>query len=294
MAEKTTRTVYGMYLQTCAHLGIPFVLAANTTLNELLGVQAGQIPDAGVYPKLGYLSLGNGGLDIDMSGDGALVMSPKIFQATSAAPYRPIPLILRPLGNDLAPADRAKYALRRIETRNSVPYIAYYLKRIDKTNIQAGMFYTTVVNGVKNTVPYVPDSSVLHPTPPAVSNPGVITADGTYVSASAPINVILDTNDVEELMNVFNIIYNNPNAAIISELALCSGIDKQVQITDPGGSAFNMLEAIAVQVNDLVNVGAPLQFNSDGTTFSMDIGATEPLFKTNVTVVNGSPNLVGV
>lgn len=279
MAEKSVRTIYGMYLQVCNHLGIPFVLKANTTLNELLSIQADKIPDAGVYPKLRYMSLGNGGLAADVGGDGSLVMTPKIFKATNAAPYNPIPFILRPLTNDLAPSDRSKYGLRRIENRNGTPYIAYYLKRLDYTNVTADMFLTTVVNGVKNTVPFVPDSSVLHPTPPVISNPGVIVTDGTYVSAQAPLSVVLDANDTAELLNVFNIIYQNPNAAVISELAICSGLDLQVQVTDPGGQAFNMLEAIAVQVNTLVNVGAPLQFNTDGTTFSMDLGATDPLFK---------------
>jgi len=282
MSEKTTRTVYGMYLQTCAHLNIPFVMAPNTTLNELLSIQAGVIPDANVYPTLGYLSFGNGGLTADISADGTLVMMPKIYKADSASLYNPIPLILRAIGDDITPDRRAKYAGRRVESRNGVSYIAYYLKRIDKSQIKAGMFLTTVVNGVKNTVPFVPDSSVLHPVAPVISNPGVITADGTYISASAPLNVVLDALDTEELLNVFDIIYANPNAAIISEMAICSGLDKSITITDPGGSQFTMNEAIAVQVNDLVNIGAPLQFNADGVTFSIDIGATEPLFSSTV------------
>lgn len=277
MSEKTTRTLYGAYLQTVAHMGLPFVMAPNTTINELLGIQAGRVPDTNTYPTLGYWMLGNGGLSPDLTADGALVMVPKNFKPTNAAPYSPIPLILRQIGNDLAPEVRAKYAMRRIETRGALTYIAYYAKRIDKTNLQANMFLTTVVDGVSTTVPFVPDNSVLHPTPPVISNPGVITANGSYVSASTPLSVILDATDTAELMNVFNVIYQNPNTAIISELALCSGQDVTVSVTDPGGSAFTMKEAIAVQVNDLVNIGAPLQFNADGVTFSLDIGASEPL-----------------
>ncbi len=277
MAEKSTRTAYGLYLQTCAHLGIPFTLFPNTTLNELLNVQVGKVPDANVYPTLSYLALGNGGLSASLTSDGNLVMVPKLFDPTNAAPYSLIPLILRVPGNDLTPDVRANYALRRLETRGNVTYIAYYLKRLDKTNLTAGMFLTTVTDGVSNTVPFTPDSSVLHPTPPSIGSSSVITANGSYVSSSAPLAVILDENDTTELMNVFSIIYQNPNAAIISELALCSGVDLTVPINDPGGTTFNMSEAIAVQVNDLVNIGAPLQFNANGVTFSMDLGASEPL-----------------
>lgn len=278
MAENTTRTVYGAYLQVCKHLGIPFTLKANTTLNEALSVQAGVLPDANVYPNLGYFGLGNGGHTIDAGADNVPILVPKVFKSTSAALYNQLPFILRPTGNDLSSGERAKYALRRLEQRKGITYIAYYLKRLDRTNVRADMFITTVVNGVSTTTPFVPDSAVLHPTPPVISNPGVIVADGVYVSASAPLSIILDANDVTEFLNVVNIIYGSINAGVVSEIAVCSGIDKQVQVADPGGQTFQMLEAIAVQVCDLVNVGAPLQFNAEGTTFNMDIGATEPLF----------------
>lgn len=282
MAEKTTRTIYGMLLQTCQRLRLPFTLATNSTLNELLGVLADQQQlDANVYPTLGYLAVGNGGLSATVSADGTLAMVPKIYESTSAAAYNPLPLVLRPLNNDLDAVTRAKYALRRIESHGGVQYIAYYLKRLDLSTVTAGMFLTTVVNDVKTTVPFVPDTSVLHPTAPDTSTSTVITADGTYVSASAPLEIVLDDTDVGELTNVFMIIYNNPNTAILSELLLCSGVDKNVAVSDNGGTSFNMKEAIAVQVNDFINVGAPLQFNSEGVKFSMDIGATEPLWATS-------------
>lgn len=279
MAENTTRTVYGAYLQACKHLGIPFTLKANTTLNELFNIQANVLPDAGMYPNLGYFGMGNGGHTIEAGADNSPVIVPKVFKSTSAALYNQMPFILRPIGNDLSAAERVKYALRRLEQRNGVTYIAYYLKRLDLSNVVANMFLTSVVNGVSNTTPYVPDSSVLHPTPPLLTIPSVQTADGTYVSASAPLGIVLDENDVSEWLNVCKIINGNTNAAMVTEVAICSGINKQVQYTDPGGQPFQMLEAIAVQVCDFMNVGAPLQFNSSGTTFNLDIGATEPLYR---------------
>lgn len=278
MAEKTKRTAWGLYLQTCSHLGIPFVVQTGTTLNEKFGIQAGQVPDAGVYPRLGYFSLGNAGIDVSLGGDGALVMDPKQFKTTSGSPYNPIPLVLRPLGNDLSSTERANYALRRIEERSGVNYIAYYLKRLDKTGLTAVINEETVVNGVTSVKPFVVTGEVLKPVAPPVSTPDPLTADGSYISVNAPLGVVLSQVDTDELMNVFNIIYANPNAAIVSELALCSGLDKDIQVSDPGGATFRMNEAICVQVNDLVNVGAPLNLNSEGTTWNLDIGATEPMW----------------
>lgn len=279
MAENTVRTVYGAYLQTCKHLGVPFVVKDHTTLNEKWSIQAGVLPDAGVYPNLGYFCIGNGGHTITVGADNTPVMKPQQFKATNASLYRPIPFVIRALGNDLSGAERAKYCGRRLETIKGTTYIVYYIKRIETTNVVPTMNLTTVTNGVSVTTPFVPDSSNLNPTPPAISTPQIITADGSYVSATAQLSVILNEIDTSEFLNAIMIIYGDINYAMISEMALVSGIDKQVTVLDPGGTQFNMKEVIAAQVCDLANVGAALQFNPEGTTFALDIGATEPLTK---------------
>lgn len=279
MAENTVRTIYGAYLQTCKHLGVPFALKEHTTLNEKYSIQAGVLPDAGVYPNLGYFAIGNGGHMMSVGADNIPVMVPQQFKSTNASLYRGLPFVIRPLGNDLLPDERKKYALRRLEQIRGQTYIVYYLKRIDMSNVVPSMKLTTVTNGISNTTAFVPDSSNLNPTPPVISSPQLITADGTYVSASADLQVILNEVDTGEFLNAINIIYESANYAMITEVALVSGLDKLVQVMDPGGQQFNMLEVIAAQVCDLANVGAALQFNSEGTTFELDIGATEPLVK---------------
>lgn len=278
--EYTTRTIYGAYLDSCKKIGAAFNMKANTTLNEKFSVQAGVPPDANTYPNVTYYAIGNGGHVGKVGADGVFKLSQQMFYATSAALYNHLPFVLRPFGNDLSPTDRTKYGLRRIEQRNGVNYIAYYLRRLDMTNVQPSMSLTTVQDGQSVTTPFVPDSSCLNPTPPLLSNTGVNTTDGTYVNSKATIGIILSDIDVQEFLNVIDIIYQGDrDYAMISEIAMCSGVDRQVQVTDASNSSsFNMLEAICVQVNDFVNTVASLQFTND-VSWNLDIGATEPLTK---------------
>jgi hypothetical protein len=279
MAEYTTRTVYGAYLQTCKQIGLPFTVAPNTTLNQKFGILQNEVPDANVYPNMRYISIGNGGHQGELGADGAFLLVPKLFRATNAALYNHLPFILRPIGNDIPPADRSKYALRRLEIYDGVTYIAYYLKRLDLTNVSVQMSLTTVENGISTSVPFTPNSSVLNPTPPEQPSSGVIVTSGLYVSAKAPISIILDQVDIGEFLNVIDIKYKDRRYAVLSELALCSAVDRVVTVRDPGAPEFNMTEAIAVQVCDFANAAALLQFNNERVEFGLDIGATEPLTK---------------
>lgn len=277
MAENTVRTVYGIALQSAKQQGLPWAMIPFTTLNEKLGIQSGVLPDAGVYPNAQFWCIGNGGHTTKIGAGGVALLTPQQFEPTNASLYNMLPFVLCALGADLAPADRAKYGLRRIENHNGVNYIAYYLKRLDLTNVSVQMMLTTVQGGVSNSTPFVPDSSNLNPTPPVISNSGVNTSNGSYVSASAPMSIVFDAVDTQRFLNVIDIIYQDRDYAMISEVAICSGVNKVVQVTDPGGTPFNMNEVIACQVNDFSNAAIALQFNDQGAVIGLDIGGTEPL-----------------
>jgi hypothetical protein len=276
--EYTTRTVYGSYLDTCKKIGAPFKMHANTTLNEKFSILAGVNPDANTYPNVRYYGIGIGGHVGKIGASGVFVLAQQLFYATAAALYNQLPFVLRVVGNDLPEAQRQKYALRRVESRGGVQYIAYYLKRLDMTNVKPEMSITTVQDGQSVTTPYVPDSAALNPTPPNLSSTGTNITDGSYVNAKATIGIVLADIDVAEFLNVIDIIYQDRQYAMISEIALCSGVDRFVKVSDAAQGEFNMNEAICVQVNDFVNTVASLQFTND-VSWNLDIGATEPLTK---------------
>lgn len=280
--ETSSRTVFGSYIQTCLALGLPPSYPSSSTLNEKLGINASTLPSTSDQPKLAYFAIGNRGHSMTIGSNGIAKPEPIQHEGTDAALYGQIPFVLRTLNNDLTQLDRAKYALRRIESRNNIQYAAYYLKRIDLSAVTPQMFYNTVSNGSTTTTPFVPNSTNLNPTPPSVNNSGVNTVSGDYTTASALLNLALSASDAQEILNVATIMFGDSGFAIISEIALCFGVDKVVTISGNGGG-FNMNEAIGVTIAEHIPAFYPLNFSDTGVTVSLNVGSSDPLFAlTNV------------
>jgi hypothetical protein len=276
--ENITRTVGGAYLQTCMLMGLPFSVKTSTTLNEKLSIQSGVVPDTGVYPTMRYYAIGIGGHTFTTGAGGRT--KPEIVQhlGTDFSLYNQIPFVMREVNNDLSITERAKYAHRRQETHGGTDWFAYYLKRIDFTGTVAGMELTTVRDGVTTVTAFVPDSSNLNPTPPDLSSTGVNLVSGDYVSATAKVTLVLTPDEVTEILNVAQVLFDDPEFAVISEIALCSGVDKQATSPAQNGGIININEAIAVQVVSFINTFQPLAFSNNGTELDLDIGSSEPLF----------------
>ena len=271
-----SRTIYSSYLQSVMLLKTAFEMKPNTTLNELFGIQNGIAP--AVTPSLGYFAIGNGGHKITVGTNNIPKTDPIQHKGTDAALYNHLPFVLREIANDISVTERANYALRRQETHNGRQYIAYYLKRLPLTDVIPDMEYITTANGIQNVAAFVPNNANLNPVPPVLSNTGVNLVSGDYVAASAKINIILSAADVTELLNVATVLYGDPGFAIISEVALCSGVDKVVQSPADGNTMISFNDAIAVQVLSYISAFFPLQFNNNGTAMMLDLGASVPLF----------------
>lgn len=276
--ESVTRTVYSSYIQTCMLLNIAPAYPANSTLNQKFGIQNGILPISSQRPSLGYYCIGNRGHQLVVGGEGIPKPEPVQHRATDAALYGHIPFVLREISDDLTSTERARYALRREEQHNGDTYVAYYLRRLDMTNVTPTMNYKVVTNGVEQTTAFVPNSSNLNPTPPDIINSGVNVTNGEYVSASAILTLSLTESDALELINVAKVLYNDEYFAIISEIGLCTGVDKVVQVTSSQGGTFNFNEAIVVQIASHIPAMIPLKFSNTGTDITLACGATEPLF----------------
>lgn len=276
--ERIVRTVYGSYLQTSSLLGLPFVLKDNTTLNEKFNIQAKVQPGPTEFPKLKYFTVGNGGHRYITGTGGIPITEPIQHRATDAALFNHLPMVLRKPELDLSPAQRANYALRRQETHNGESYYAYYLRRINMDSVVNEMEYRNVRNGSTVVSPFIPDSSNLNPTPPDLNVSGVNTTTGAYVSVTAKLQLSLSDTDIEELLHVAEVIYQDDSYAIISEIGLCTGVDKVVNVMGSSGQ-FNFNEAIAVQIASFFSVHSALKFFSTGMTIILDVGSTEPLYQ---------------
>lgn len=275
--ELITRTIYGSYLQTNMLLGLNHQIKANTTLNERFNIQSGVLPPNAQTPVLRYYSIGNGGHTMGTGAGG--VQYPKGLQhkATDACTFNPLPFVLREPTNDLTVTEKANYGLRREEIHQGKTWIAYYLKRMPMQGVVPVMEYHTVEAGQDTASPFVPDTSNLNPVPTALDSSGVNVVSGDYVSTTAKVSLALSAWDAAEFLNVANVIYDTDDLAIISEIALCSAVDKVVQVTS-NGVTFNFNEAVGVQVASHFSCFFPMKYNNNGVELILDVGATEPLF----------------
>jgi hypothetical protein len=277
--QSTVRTVYGAYLQTCHYLKVPFTVVNHTTLNEKLNIFSDLVLAQGEVPSTAYFCIGNGGHRAAIGADGVALIEVVQHTPRHAGLYNQLPFVLRRPANDLTQAERAKYRLRRIEYHDSVQYVAYYARVLDLTSSIPQMEHVTIIDGVKETTPFIPTTSDLNPVPPAIPNTGAVVVTGDYLFCSARIPMILNSQDVTEFLNVANIIYGSENYATISEIALCSGIDRIVSGIFNGVTA-TYTDAIAVQIVNFISAFYSMPFNNEGLSIHTSVGSVEPLLST--------------
>lgn len=273
--ENIVRTVYLQYLQTCLLTGSQPTFPQYTTLNEKLAINAGVLPATTDLTNLQAWVIGNKGHQNVIGAEGIPKMEPVPHRATDSSLYGQLPFVLVPVTTDISQIARANYCLRREEVWDGIRYAAYYGRRIDFTNTVPQMQLTTVVNSVPTTIPFVPSSSNLNPTPPDITSTGVNTVDGSYVSATAALTLTLTEDDATQLLNVAKVVYGDQDLAIISEIGLVTGTNKVVSVTSTAGN-FTMNELIVAQIGAYVPAMVPLVFNNTGTTIALNVGASEP------------------
>lgn len=274
-----TRTCYAASLQTTKYLGLtPFRVVAHTTLNEKFGIENGTAPAVGESPNVRYLVIGNMGHYTVKGPDGADEVANRIHRSNDAALYNHIPFVMREVGSDI-PADRRDlYCLRTIESHGGKNYIVYYGRRINTAGVQPQLLELEVINGVVTAKPYVPTVDDLNPIPPVISNSGTVIGSNKTVSASAIVKVNLSAEEIRDITDAHRIRTGSIRSPIISEMGLCSGVDKRV--TAPG-QGFQYLEVIACQVNVFISTNHPIGYNSSGLDITFDIGGVEPTLGSN-------------
>lgn len=273
------RTIYGASLQTTQLMKLPFTLVPNTTLNEKFNIATNVSLNAAEIPSVQYVAIGNGGHTMEVSGNSPLsVPKPIMHRTTDASNFSHLPFVLRPIENDIDATTRQRYALRKILVIGGEEYVAYYLRRMDLTGSSSQMQLKNITNNTETVSPFVPTAANLSPTPTNIVGGGAVPTSGDFALASALVTFELDTIDMDEIKNAANIIYGSEDYAIISEIALCSGLERIVGANDHTGTPFNFNEVIAVQTCTLISTFHALRFTSGGISIQFDVGATEPLY----------------
>lgn len=274
--EPIVRTSNAAYLQSCQFLHLPFQLKEHTTLNEKFQVHHDFVLSAGDMPAVRYVCIGNGGHRFTTGADGVAMPEPVQHKPRHAALYNHIPFVIRPLDDDLVPAVRANYRIRRIEEIDGIRYACYYMRVLDKSSTIPQLELREVDGSTITSSPYVPTITDLNPTPPPIDPGGVIVTSGNYIACTSKIPFIMDAWEINELISACEIKFGDPRYAIISEIGICSGLDKNVT-GEFSGIMTGYVDAVAAQIMSFISVFYTAQFSTTGLSITFDIGNVEPL-----------------
>ncbi len=274
--QEFVRSAAGAALQTAQYLGKPVVIQENTTLNQKFSIQDNVAIAEDDHPSVKYVTIGNGGVKVVTGVNGISKLKGVPHETTHAALYNHLPFVLRLPNEDLDAGQRSKYRLRKAETHDGTVYIAYYLKVLDLSATVPSLELRTVVDGVTTSTPYTPSLADLSPTPPALDSEDVLVTSGDYVAATAKVPFTLNAWEIEEFLNVCNIIYGDDGYAMISEIGICSGVDRSV-VGDFNGTSAGYTEAIGVQICTFMNTSIPVKFINNSFSLLLDVGSVEPL-----------------
>lgn len=274
--QKIIRTVMGAALQTHQLLGKPLVIKQNSTLNQKFDIQANlSIAETDIV-AMKYVAIGNGGHSIAIGANGIPRIKNVQHTPRHAALYNQLPFVLRLPNDDLDAGQRSRYRLRKLVTIEGTVYVAYYLRTLDLSSSVPNLELRTVSEGVTTSTPYEPSLADLSPTPPPIDSGDVLVTTGDYVAATAKVPFEMSADDVTEFLNVCNVIYGSPDYAMISEIATCSGVDRNVQ-GEFNGTTTGYTEAIAVQVCSFMSSVIPAESINQGVSILIDVGSVESM-----------------
>jgi hypothetical protein len=276
--ELYTRSYPGLALQLAHYFGITLPELPHSTLNEALTINHGASLGTNELPRVSYVAIGNGG-HITRTGINSFpLLDNFIHRSRDTGLFNQMPHILRPIGNDLTDDEREEFAMRRIENHNGEDYFAYYLRRFDKSMLDISIQDRTIDQNQNTQIDlFIPSTDDLKPEPIDLQNTGTNTVQGKYIAATVNLVMPFSQFHAEEFLNVCQIIYGDEKYAIISEIALVSGVDRMLPTSDGAGGTLTMNEAIHAQIVNQIPALQPVFSQRNGFEITAEVGGIEPL-----------------
>lgn len=221
MTVTAQRTMYGASLQLSMVLGKPYIVPANTTLNEKFNIlPAEKLPD-GAYPTVQFYAIGVGGQDVISGNEGYNYSK---HSAVDAALFQHIPWIMRTLESDLNKDERTEYRMRTVEVFNGVKYACYYLRKIPDIEFRDYFYKVSTVNGDTSLSIYSTSTDKLLNPEAKVRTVNTTNINGSeYVTKTSKLKFSLAVSDMTELDTVLSI--RGLATKKITEVGVCSGYD---------------------------------------------------------------------
>lgn len=277
--NKHQQSVYGLQSLIYLLLGVTPNIPQYTTVNERLSILGDARPNRGDKYSMNVLIAGNKGHTTQPGTDGIPLMGVNDHVATNASLYGPLPLAMRTVDDDLSPAMRQRYCLRKLTTVNGINYFAYYGLRIDlnEDNTNVDLLRVTKTEQGDEISAFTPNNENLFPVPMDLPTSGAITTSNTHVRVSAIVNVKLNQQEIDEFVNAVKIMYNGDERyAVMSEFGLCCGVNRIVEVEGQDG-IINFNESIGTQVYAFTMEHKALFYNTQELSIDFDVGNQIPL-----------------
>lgn len=261
---------------TAMYIRKPFTPLANSTLNTKFMVNENEMPAEDEYPHLGYWCAGLGAHQlVSTTAGGSAPMSTPIY-ATDNSVQIATPFVARELSNDLSAVERRKYGIREVREVNGKVLALYWLRKLDLDTVnQVTELQLTEDGEVVSSKPYTPAPESL--TPPARNyTDSVVDTSRQRLITYAEILITFTEADVKEFMDACALLYGDENTATLTEIGICTGIERERPIVTDGGQAL-MQEVVCAQLNAHVSTYQALHLSSNGFDMKIRTGAGEPI-----------------
>lgn len=270
------RTAVGIMVQASKLLGRPYSYLKYTTLNERYDILPEAHLDLTDIPDVKYWAIGRGGHRVHVDDNNTPIMTPVSHETTNTGPFQGVPFVLRQVNDDLNTEERKNYALRRKETHNGIEYYAYYLKRLPELPSVPDVVHDNTKDGITTSRVFQYTNDDLYPVPSDLPNDGVVISSADIIRISAKVTIDFTAWDVTEFYRVNKILFGSEQHSIISEMMICSGVDKQIN-TESNGQAIRFNECVGTQVVTFITMYKPMTDFNRGFIHEFELGEGEPL-----------------
>lgn len=275
MDVRAIRTIDAAHLSTHKTIGKPYIPLANSTLNQKFNVFPDELPMKGEYPYVAYLAIGRRGAKLAASTMGDPIPSQIPHSPSHAALYEHIPFIVRKLNEDIPASMRKHYRMRVPFTgKDGNAYVAYYLLAIDMTKVNPVAELRHVEDGKVTSTVFEHEVSDLSPKHIQLDNLNKNDPNADCLVSTAKLEIRLNANDIAEIINAFTVIDGDATGAVISEIALVSGVDRTMQ-ANISGVTGSYIECICAQVNSFIHKYTILDTTSTALDMVFDVGSSE-------------------
>lgn len=273
-----TKTIWCSYVEQHKFFTRPYTAPAYSTINEKMAIQHGVALPTDQAPEIKYMVIGRKGHK-NVAGIADETITDTLHHRISdAVLFEHIPFVVRKTTDDLSAAERSKYRLRRLENFGGTNYYCYYALVVDVSSGGDPVIeHIDMTGGAPGVVtPFVPAAQQQNPVPVSMTNGVVNTSTGEHINVYTPLEVILDATAIANIIDACKIIYNDERYAVISEVGICSGLDKDVTST-AGGNTVTYTEALAMTMCHAISARANLQHNSSSVTLKYRLASSQPL-----------------